>query len=269
VLLAGEQALAAETIQWHHDPDRALALAREEGKPVLIDFWAIWCPPCREMEYRVWAQPEVIDLADKFVFLRIDVDDHPEVMRRYRADALPTVVVIDPWGTEIARRVGFSRADEYLEILNAMPADFSQLAVWYERLSTDKRDFDALRELGLAYHRMQLFQVSSEFLDRALDLKVAKSRPDALAEIRTVIGWNYLKTGKLRRAMKSFERCLKEVPSHPALDVTLYGLFAARLASGKKRKAEPLVYQLESCCPESALTLRARSELGPEIARGE
>jgi tetratricopeptide (TPR) repeat protein len=107
---------------------------------------------------------------------------------------------------------------------------------------------------------MKLFQISSDFLKRARATKDARTQPEALAEIHTVIGWNDLKTGHFKRAIKSFRRCLKEVPNHPALDVTLYGLMAAYLADGERRKAAPLLAQLESCCPGSALTQRAHAD---------
>ena len=264
-----EQSPVTAAIEWHQDPGQVMDLAREEGKPILIDFWATWCPPCRQMDFHLWSRPDVVRLADKFVFFRVDVDRLPEIARRYRAEALPTVILSDPWGTEIARREGFGSAGEYLDILNAMPVDFSEVAPWQARLAADARDDQALREIGLAYHRMKLFQISSDFLERALAARDARTQPEALPELHTVIGWNNLKTGHFKRAIKSFKRCLKEVPDHPALDVTLYGLMAAYLADGERRKAEPLLAQLESCCPESTLTLRAHAELQPRVAQGE
>ena len=62
-------------------------------------------------------------------------------------------------------------------------------------------------------------------------------------------------------AKKSFERCLKEIPTHPALPVTLYGLFAVHLAEGDRQQAEPLLQRLESCCPDSEMTRLARQDL--------
>lgn len=115
-------------LPWIHDEPRALALAREQGKPVLIDFWAKSCVPCRVMEKEVLSHPAVLrHLVDRFVLLKVDVDQDMDrggkVRKKYRSTKLPELVLLDPTGKEVARAGKVESVTEMLVMLLPLTKD--------------------------------------------------------------------------------------------------------------------------------------------------
>ena len=79
------------------------AEALQSELPVLIDFWAPWCGPCRMVAPHVEAVAEA--LQGKAVVGKVNVDDCPQLAQRYGVMSIPTLVVIKG-GEMVAREVG-------------------------------------------------------------------------------------------------------------------------------------------------------------------
>jgi thiol:disulfide interchange protein DsbD len=122
---ARERARHAEGFTWLSSYPEAIARARAEGRPVIIDFWAEWCVACKELDRIAWADPRVREEAARFVAVKLDgTDGSPqfdEASARYRVAGMPTVIFLDARGREVPDRVlGAIGADEMVEKLRGV-----------------------------------------------------------------------------------------------------------------------------------------------------
>ncbi|MEH1167731.1 thioredoxin [Micromonospora sp. CPCC 205539] len=79
-------------------------------RPVLVDFWAEWCPPCRMIEKSLAELAQ--EFGDRMVVAKLNTDENPAATRRYAVMSLPTLLVFRQ-GEVVASIVG-ARPKTYL-----------------------------------------------------------------------------------------------------------------------------------------------------------
>jgi thioredoxin 1 len=84
-------------------------LVLKNDKPVVVDFWAAWCGPCKLVA------PEIDKLAAKYEgavdFVKVDVDANPMISRTFGIMSIPTIAFFKPGETPVGV-VGFRPADQ-------------------------------------------------------------------------------------------------------------------------------------------------------------
>lgn len=115
-------ALRGPGIVWNVYSDKLLKQAQAQGKPVIIDFYADWCTPCRELDEVDFHHPDVVRMAgESFIMIKIDVTQggnpfHDELLKRYGVKGVPTILFIDAKGNEHSdlRMVDFFPPETFL-----------------------------------------------------------------------------------------------------------------------------------------------------------
>ncbi len=93
--------------------DTALA---QHAVPLVVDFWAPWCGPCRAT-MPVFAQLAE-ELGDRAAFAKVNVDDNPALAGRYDVRSIPTILVFSG-GQLVARAVGTQTAAQLRQLVGA------------------------------------------------------------------------------------------------------------------------------------------------------
>lgn len=126
VSVSASQNSNREHMNWQKYSDSLIAEAKAAGKPVIIDFYADWCIPCKQIEKQLFSDPTIIERAKSFVVLKADLtkDDSEKVKsvrKKYKVFGVPTVIILDNQGREYRRftdeLVNF-KPEEFLIIMN-------------------------------------------------------------------------------------------------------------------------------------------------------
>jgi thiol:disulfide interchange protein len=113
-------------VHWQRH-EKAAKAARSEGRPVLYDFTAAWCPPCHRLDAEGWGDSQIASLVNHS-YLPARVIDRAredgknsasidELQRRYSVTVFPTLVVADADGREIAKSEGYRGKEALVRFL--------------------------------------------------------------------------------------------------------------------------------------------------------
>lgn len=109
------------SIAWQPYSEESVSKINNRG--VIIDFYADWCIPCKELDAMTFSDPAVIEMAREFSTYKADLTktlskEVEDLREKYKIVGVPTVLILNPKGDEIERITGFVSAEEFLKLMS-------------------------------------------------------------------------------------------------------------------------------------------------------
>jgi len=107
-------------LEWHEDPDEALAVAEDREQPVLVYYWTTWCTYCQTYDDEHYQDDEVRDALDEYVLLAVNLDDPGPgagLAADHGASYPPQHVIMTNDREEVERLGGYVERDRFLQEL--------------------------------------------------------------------------------------------------------------------------------------------------------
>ncbi len=104
---------------FEHTLAKVEAKAKASGKPMVVVFSAVWCPPCQAMKKDVYPSAEVAAMHDKFEWAYIDVDEesNAEAAKKFGVQGIPHIEFLDKTGKSLGNQVGSTSPGDFVATL--------------------------------------------------------------------------------------------------------------------------------------------------------
>jgi thioredoxin 1 len=106
--------MASENVQTFTDGNFDDSVLKS-GAPVLVDFWAEWCGPCKRLGPTVDAL--ATDYAGKVTVGKMNIDDNPKVPERYQIRGIPTILIFKG-GQVVESVIGLAQKDDLKKVID-------------------------------------------------------------------------------------------------------------------------------------------------------
>jgi len=250
----------ADEISWVYSFEAGMKLARETMRPVVVDFWAIWCGPCKQMDIEVYRTAKMVQASKEFVFIQVDIDRDKTSPARYHVQAIPAILFLDPFETVLARKGGYTHAGDMLAAMNLIPRPLEPVRKNFQALAADKNHFEALMGLGAFYRSKGFADAAQEYYTLALKSPRAAEDRAARDDARAALGLLALGRKDYKEARKIFEQACKDCdPKNEAYMLLALGNTYYKMK--KVKEARDVFEQVAKRFPETEHGLVAADNL--------
>ena len=120
-----EAARSGKEINFSFNYEDIIKQAKEQDKLLFIDFETTWCGPCRTMDQYVYTADVTVEAFNNILAVKIDGDEHRELVKKYDVKAYPTLIILSSNGKIIGKKVGYLSVKDIVAFINEAKATLS------------------------------------------------------------------------------------------------------------------------------------------------
>jgi tetratricopeptide (TPR) repeat protein len=213
ITLGPGSALSAE-VDWAKGSfAKILEKAAKEKKHVFIDFYAVWCGPCKMLEKTTYKDAKVIEFLNGIIPVKYDAEkgEGLALAKKFKIKAYPTLVLLGPDGKEIDRQIGYVDAANFLKIMKNYMSGVGTIGYFEKLIEMNPKDIPSLYKLGEKYANLGDLEKGAEYLGKVGELDPRNEKgltDDALLSL----GDLYAMNKDYKKAAENFRQLIDRFP---------------------------------------------------------
>lgn len=258
-LSIGSAQQASGDVLWENGSfAEVMATAAEAGKPVMIDFYAVWCGPCKLLDKKTYSDAQVTAYSNNFVNAKFDVEkgEGIELAKQFKIMNYPTVLFLNPDGSEIDRLIGYLGPAEFLQLLKDYRSGVNTLDYYEARMGEDTENVELVFTVGKKYVDRADRESAMPLLDKVMVLDPDNEKGYAEQALMQMADAER-KAGNMDAAIKCGMKFVEIYPESENIKNVLYDLAYYQKKAGDNDAALGTYKELITRYPDDVDTLNS------------
>ena len=210
IILGAVPALAE--VEWSTAAyDEIIGEAKTSGKYVFIDFYTVWCGPCKKMDKETYVDAGVVEFLGEMIPVKYDAEKGAgiELAKKYNVYAYPTVILVDSSGEEIDRYLGYLGAEDFLKVMTDYKNGIGTVTYFEALIEENPDDPELWMKLGTRHADAGRTESAVEALNKYLAMSPGAS-DEEVAEVKYTIARAYYDGEMFDESARKFQNFVTE-----------------------------------------------------------
>ncbi|MEM7180580.1 MAG: tetratricopeptide repeat protein [Spirochaetota bacterium] len=224
-------------IKWETSILKALKLAKQQKKAIVLDLYTDWCGYCKVLKKKVFPKAKVQQQLRHFIPVRLNADEFPNLVAHYQVTGYPSILLLDPYGVLLDRITGLPSASALVRRMGKVLQKKDSEQILLGRLQKNPHNTKTQFELAILYYQQKKRQKALHHFQKVVKNPDSqkKHRHDALFNSGIIA----FESKKYQQSANFWSQYLQDYRSGDLLSAYYYrGYCFTRLGFAKKARKD-------------------------------